>query len=52
MGHMPWYQRIFSAVGGLLLIYPGLVTDAIGLGMVAVVVALQLIERKKVKNLA
>lgn len=40
---MPWYQRIISAVGGLLLIYPGLVTDCIGLGLLAIVVALQLI---------
>ncbi len=45
--HMPWYQRILSAVGGLLLIYPGLVTDAIGLGMVGLVAVLQLYARKK-----
>lgn len=50
--HMPWYQRIIGAVGGLMLIYPGLVTDAIGLGMVAVVVALQLCERKKAASLS
>ena len=45
--HMPWYQRILSAVGGLLLIYPGLVTDLIGLGIIAVVLALQLMIRKQ-----
>lgn len=50
--HMPWYQRIIGAVGGLMLIYPGLVTDAIGLGMVAVVVVLQLCERKKAASLS
>ena len=44
--HMPWYQRIMSAVGGLLLIYPGIVTDVIGLLLVATVVALQVITRK------
>ena len=49
--HMSWYQRIICAVGGLLLIYPGLITDSIGLCMVAVVIALQLQERKKAKAL-
>ena len=47
LAHMPWYQRIISAVGGLMLIYPGIATDAVGLGLGAVVVVLQLIERKK-----
>ncbi|MBO5364853.1 MAG: TRAP transporter fused permease subunit [Clostridia bacterium] len=45
--NMPWYQRIISLAGGLLLIYPGLVTDTIGIALVAVVVALQLLTRKK-----
>ncbi len=40
---MPWYQRILAAVGGLLLIYPGAVTDLIGLGLVGVVLVLQII---------
>ena len=35
-----------TAIGGLLLIYPGIVTDSIGLALVAVVVVIQLIERK------
>ncbi|MBQ6851869.1 MAG: TRAP transporter fused permease subunit [Oscillospiraceae bacterium] len=47
IGHMYWYQRIISAVGGLLLIYPGVVTDVIGLLLVGVVVALQVIEKKR-----
>ena len=50
--HMTWYQRILSAVGGLLLIYPGLITDTIGLCLVAVVVALQIFGRKTAKALA
>jgi TRAP transporter 4TM/12TM fusion protein len=50
MSHMSWYQRILSAVGGLLLIYPGLVTDLIGLALVAVVVAMQVIEKKKAQK--
>ncbi len=39
--HMPVYQRLISVVGGLLLIYPGTVTDIIGLVLVAIVVVLQ-----------
>ena len=49
---MPWYQRIISAVGGLLLIYPGLVTDTVGLGMIAIVFVLQVYGRRKVKVLS
>lgn len=44
---MPWYQRVISALGGLLLIYPGLVTDLIGLGLVALVAVAQFATRKK-----
>ena len=47
LGHMAWYERVLSAVGGLLLIYPGLVTDAAGLLLVGFVAVLQVIERKK-----
>ena len=45
--HMRWYERIVCVVGGLLLIYPGVVTDVIGLGMVAVVLVAQILTRKK-----
>ncbi len=45
--HMAWYQRIFCLVGGLLLIYPGLVTDLVGVGLVALVVVIQLMTKKK-----
>lgn len=44
---MPVYQRLISLVGGLLLIYPGIVTDSVGLGLVAVVVVLQYFAKKK-----
>ena len=44
---MPWYQRLISLVGGLLLIYPGAVTDAIGIALVLTVAVLQLVIRKK-----
>ena len=45
--HMSWYERVLSAVGGLLLIYPGLVTDTVGLSLVAIVLIIQLLSRKK-----
>ena len=47
--NMAWYERIIGAAGGLLLIYPGVVTDVIGLSLVAVVVVIQLIKKKKHK---
>ena len=43
---MKWYERVMSAVGGLLLIYPGIVTDSIGLVLVGVVAVLQFMTRK------
>lgn len=47
MHHMKWYERVICAIGGLLLIYPGIVTDVIGLLMVAVIVLEQVITKKK-----
>ena len=44
---MPWYERVLCAVGGLLLIYPGIVTDVIGLSFVAIVALLQIFIDKK-----
>ena len=48
LSHMSWYQRIICAIGGLLLIYPGAVTDTIGLALVTVVVGLQIISKKRI----
>jgi len=45
--HLKWYQRLIVAAGGLMLIIPGLVTDAVGLSLVAVVLLIQLLEKKK-----
>ena len=42
-----WWERIMSIVGGLLLIYPGLVTDLIGLGLVGLVLIIQLLEKRR-----
>jgi len=44
--HMQWYERILAAIGGLLLIYPGLITDSVGLGLVIVAFISQWITRK------
>ena len=49
LNRMAWYERLVSIVGGLLLIYPGLVTDLIGLSLVAVVVVVQWLKRAKNK---
>ena len=45
--NMKWYERVLAAAGGLLLIYPGIVTDSIGLGLVGIVLMFQLLTRKK-----
>lgn len=47
VGHMPWYERVLSAVGGLMLIYPGLVTDTVGIALVGAMFLLQIIQKKK-----
>lgn len=44
---MRWYERILSAVGGLLLIYPGLVTDIVGVALVGLVAVVQIIGKKR-----
>ena len=47
MHRMSWPERLISVAGGLLMIYPGLTTDLIGLGLFAVVVVVQVLTRKK-----
>ncbi len=49
LGHIDIPFRIVSVVGGLLLIYPGLVTDFIGLALVSFVVVRQLIRKRSSK---
>ena len=44
--NMPWYQRVLVAIGGLLLIYPGILTDLIGLAIFAAALLLQLLAKK------
>lgn len=45
--NIPWYWRIVIAAGGLMLIIPGLVTDAVGIGLVAITVVAQIIDKKR-----
>ena len=49
--NMKWYERIISVIGGLLLIYPGIVTDSIGFGILAVVVLIQIVSKKAHKKI-
>lgn len=44
---MRWYERILSAVGGLLLIYPGILTDIIGIALVGLVLLSQIVFKRK-----
>lgn len=45
--HMKWYERILSAAGGLLLIFPGWATDSAGLLLVLSVVLTQVLAKRK-----
>ena len=49
---MRWYERIVCLAGGLLLIYPGIVTDVIGFVLVGSVLVLQIFTRKKAATLS
>ena len=42
-------QRILFLVSGLLLIYPGMVTDIAGIGMIAGLTLSQMAKAKKIK---
>ena len=44
---MSWIERLLAVAGGLLMLYPGLITDLIGLALFAVVVIAQLLTRKR-----
>ena len=45
--NMAWWERLMAAAGGLMLIVPGLVTDAIGIGLVGLVLILQKVKKAK-----
>src|SRR5690625_1243630 len=42
-----WIERIISTIGGLLLIYPGLYTDGIGLAIFVTMLSMQLAKNKR-----
>ena len=44
-GNLHWIKRLVAIVGGLLLIYPGILTDVIGIVAVGTIVLLQLLRR-------
>jgi TRAP transporter 4TM/12TM fusion protein len=43
---LTWYERVASIVGGLLLVIPGLVTDAIGAAVLVAFVSLQVAKKR------
>ena len=45
--HASWWERILCVAGGLLLIYPGIVTDLIGLALVGLVIVVQFLEKRR-----
>ena len=47
MKKMPVWERLLALVGGLCMIIPGIATDAVGLGLIVLVVILQFIGKKK-----
>jgi TRAP-type uncharacterized transport system fused permease subunit len=51
INHMSWYERAASLCGGLLLIYPGIITDTIGLSLVVTVIILQIISKRSKKKI-
>ena len=49
---MRWFLRIASAVGGILLIYPGAVTDTVGIVLVGGSMAIQYLVNRKTASLS
>ncbi len=48
--HANWFERIAAGAGGLCLVWPGLVTDIIGVVSVAAIFAVQYMKAKKEKT--
>ena len=51
-GNIPWYLRVIAAVGGLGLVYPGAVSDIIGIVLVGGIIARQYILEKRTPKAA
>ena len=54
-GHMfvklPWWQRIITLAGGLMLIVPETITDIIGVALVILIIVIQKLSEKKTKDI-
>ena len=46
-GRLSWFRRGLALAGGLMMIYPGTMTDVIGLVLSGAVVALTMLDRKR-----
>ena len=46
-GRLSWFRRGLALAGGLMMIYPGTMTDVIGLVLSGAVVALSMLDRKR-----
>ena len=46
-GRLSWFRRGLALLGGLMMIYPGTMTDVIGLVLSGTVVALSMLDRKR-----
>ena len=46
-GRLSWFRRGLALMGGLMMIYPGAMTDVIGLVLSGTVVALSMLDRKR-----
>lgn len=53
-GHMfqklPWWQRLITLAGGLMLIIPETITDIVGIALVILIIVIQKLTEKKHKN--
>ena len=46
-GRLSWFRRGLALLGGLMMIYPGAMTDVIGLVLSGTVVAISMLDRKR-----
>ena len=45
--NMSWFERILALAGGLFMVIPGIVTDAVGIALIVLVVIIQKLGAKK-----
>lgn len=45
-----WHERVIGLISGLMLIYPGIITDAIGIGSFVLLIVLQLVIKKDISQ--